>query len=453
MQAKREKWSGRVGFILSTIGSAIGLGSIWKFPYEVGTNGGGAFIIFYLVGLVLVVLPLLLAEFAIGRRGQSDAVSSIAAAAKESGATPAWRLVGVLGSTTCYLILSFYSVIGGWSFYYIVETIRTGLSTETAAAAQSRFDGMLASPWTMAAFHAAFMALTALIVARGVTGGIERACKLLMPILMLLVIVLATYAMIHGDTSSAVKYLFSIDVRSVSAAVALEALGLGFFSIGVGLAVMITYAGYAGRDIDLREVAIATIIGDTTISCLAGLAVFPIVFANKLNPASGPGLMFVTLPLAFSRLPFGTLLAVSFFVLLAIAAIASAISLLELPVAYLQDIRGWSRSSAVAVAAISCAVCGLLSVLSFSRWAQWHPLAFLGLPKATVFDLLDQLTSNVLLPLGGLALALFAGWVLAPGLLRQELQLGELSELCLRALLRYVVPVAIIAASVAAVRF
>ena len=453
MQEKRELWSGRIGFILSTIGSAIGLGSIWKFPYEVGTNGGGAFIFFYLLGLALVVFPLMLVEFAVGRRGQSDAIGSIAAIARESGASKSWYLVGALGIITSFLILSFYSVIGGWSLNYVVETARFGLSADTAAAAQARFDSMLASPWVMASYHAAFMGVTALIVARGIAKGIESACKVLMPILIILIVVLAFYSMSQGDIYSALRFLFGIDRMSVSAKVALEALGLGFFSIGVGLAMMVTYGSYAGRDIDLRQVAIATIIGDTTVSCLAGLAVFPIVFAEKLNPASGPGLMFVTLPLAFAHLPFGTLAATAFFVLLAIAALASAISLLEMPVAFLQRCFAYSRRPATAISALSCGSLGLLSVLSFNLWAQWYPLASIGFPRATVFDLLDQLTSNMLLPIGSFALALFGGWVISPALFATELELSPVGIAFVRTLLRYIVPLAIVAASFAAVQF
>ena len=453
MQEKRERWSGRIGFILSTIGSAIGLGSIWKFPYEVGTNGGGVFIFFYLLGLLLVVFPLLLVEFGIGRRGQSDAVGSIAAVASESGSSTSWRLVGTLGIIASFLILSFYSVIGGWSLNYVMATVFSGLPVNTAAAAQMRFDSMLASPWTMTGYHAAFMSLTALVVARGIANGIESACKILMPILIVLIIALALYSMSEGDIKSALRFLFVFDPAFISPKVALEALGLGFFSIGVGYSVMVTYGSHAGHEIDLREVAVATIVGDTAVSFLSGLAVFPIIFAEKLNPASGPGLMFVTLPVAFARLPFGTLAATAFFILLTIAALASAISMLEMPVAFLQRALACSRLVATAASASACGAVGLLSVLSFNLWADWHPLASIGFSNATVFDLLDQLTSNLLLPIGGFALAVFGGWVIPPGLLAGELGVGPVGISLIRTLLRYVIPLAIGAASIAAVRF
>jgi neurotransmitter:Na+ symporter, NSS family len=436
------------------MGSAIGLGSIWKFPYEVGSNGGGAFVLCYLAGLLFVVLPLMLVEFAIGRRGCSDAVGSIALVAGESGCSRRWQLLGAVGIVTSFLILSYYSVIGGWALSYAVDTVRIGLPGGSAGAVQARFDALLASPGSMTFYHAVFMAMTALIVARGIAGGIERACKVLMPILIVLVVLLALYSMTEGDVPATLRFLFGVDRELISARIALEALGLGFFSIGVGLAVMITYASYAGPGIDLRQVAIATIVGDTLVSCVAGLAVFPIVFGEKLDPASGPGLMFVTLPLAFARLPFGSAAAMAFFVLLAVAGLASAISMLEMPVALLQRRIAWSRPFATVTSALVCWALGLVSVLSFNLWADWFPLASIpGLAQASAFDLLDQLTSNMLLPAGGFALALFGGWAIPASLFAEELRLGATAIALIRALLRYVVPCAIAAASLASLRY
>jgi neurotransmitter:Na+ symporter, NSS family len=453
MSKKQEKWSGRVGFILSTMGSAIGLGSIWKFPYEVGSNGGGGFVLCYLLGLGLIVFPLMLVEFTIGRRGRSDAVGSIARVAREIAASRRWQALGAVGVVTSFLILSFYSVIGGWALSYAVDTVRSGLPGDSAGAVQARFDALLAAPWSMAGYHALFMIATALIVARGIAGGIERACKVLMPVLIVLVVVLALYSMAEGDVGAALRFLFGFDRALISAKVALEALGLGFFSIGVGLAVMITYASYAGPEIDLRQIAIATIVGDTLVSFVAGLAVFPIVFGEQLDPASGPGLMFVTLPLGFARLPFGTPVAVAFFVLLAVAGLASAISMLEMPVALLQRRIACSRGLATAVSALACWALGLLSVLSFNVWADWYPLgAIPGLARAGVFDLLDLLTSNMLLPAGSFALALFGGWVIPASLFAEELRLGPTGIAVIRVLLRYIVPCAIAAASLATLR-
>lgn len=444
-----ERWSSRAGFIFAAMGSAIGLGSIWKFPYEVGTNGGGAFVVLYLLGLGLIVFPLMLVEFAIGRRGRSHAVGSIAAVATASGASRFWAVIGMVGVIGAALILSFYSVIGGWAVAYVVDTIRDGLPGATAPAVQARFDALLASPLRMTLYHTLFMAATAAVVARGIAGGIERVSLYLMPILIVLIVGLASYSIIQGDAPAALRFLFGFDLAHLSPQVALEALGLGFFSIGVGLAVMVTYAAYAGPEFDLRTVAIVTLLSDTAISFLAGMAVFPVVFAERLDPSSGPGLMFVTLPLAFARIPLGAPAAFAFFVLLSLAALASAMSLLEMPVALAHRWLGWPRRRAALVAGSICWALGLASVLSFNVWAGWRPLAWLpGLATLTVFDSLDHVASNVLLPLGGLGLALFGGWVVPPRLLSAELRLGRTAGRAIVLLLRYVAPVGIIAASV-----
>ncbi len=287
MRAKRELWSGRLGFILANIASAVGLGSIWKFPYEVGANGGSAFVLFYLVGIALIVLPLMLAELALGRRGRSDAIRSILKVASTSNASAAWGLVGVLGVIAGFLILSFYSVIGGWAIAYAVDTLRVGLPAGEAQAAQARFDALLASPLKLALYHFVFMAVTTVIVARGIKGGIEEAAKILMPMLVVLLAALALYSALEGDFAGTLRFLFAFDAAQMKPHVALEALGLGFFSIGVGLCVMITYAAYAGPQIDLRQVAVFTVVSDTAISFMAGFAVFTLVFAEQLDPSGG----------------------------------------------------------------------------------------------------------------------------------------------------------------------
>lgn len=445
-----ERWSSRAGFLLATIGSAIGLGSIWKFPYEVGTNGGGAFIAFYLLGLLLIVFPLLLVEFAIGRRGRSDAVSSIVSVAQTSQASARWGAVGIIGIAGSVLILSFYSVIGGWAVAYVADTVVGGLPGDTASMVQARYDALLASPARLTLYQTLFLAITAMVVGRGIARGIERSSLYLMPVLIVLIVLLAAYSILHGDTGRALRFLFAIDIDRLSPRAALEALGLGFFSIGVGLAVMITYAAYATPDFNLRTVAVVTLLGDTAISVLAGLAVFPVVFAEGLDPASGPGLMFVTLPLAFARMPFGALAAVAFFLLLSLAALASAMSLLEMPVSLLRHWAGWSRPAATVTAGAACWVLGLPTVLSFNRWASWHPLAQVpALATATAFECIDHLASNVLLPLGGFGLAIFAGWIARPEILAAELQLSRVTTRAIIPLLRYGVPIGIAAASLA----
>lgn len=446
MATRHESWHTRTGFILATIGSAVGIGSIWKFPYEVGSNGGGAFVLLYLLGLVLIVVPLMLAEFAIGRRGQSDAALCLARVAVDHGKHGHWAWIGILGIVTGFLILSFYSVIGGWTIAYSLETALLGLPGANAMAVKARYDELLASPWKLGAYHAIFIALATGVVVRGVSAGIENAMKILMPVLAALLITLAIYSIAIGDARATLRYLFWPDIAHFNLRAALEALGLGFFSIGVGMGLMITYAGYARREIDLLQVAWISVAADTAISLIAGFTVFPIVFANQLDPASGPGLVMLTLPLAFAQMPWGTVFACAFFVLLFAAALSSAISMLEAVVALLTRSRGWQRTQAAWVSAGLCWLVGLGTVFSFNRWSTWFPFTWIsGFEQATFYETLDYLTSNVLLPAGGLALAIFAGWKLPESLLSEELRLTGRSIGLLRALLRYAAPAGIIA--------
>ncbi|KAA0238863.1 MAG: hypothetical protein EDM74_05635 [Armatimonadetes bacterium] len=263
MTAHSDRWSGRAGFILATVGSAVGIGSIWKFPYEVGANGGSTFVGFYVAGLVLIVVPLMLAEFAIGRRGRADPSGSMAAVALAERASRHWAMAGTMGVLTGFLILSFYSVIGGWTIGYAVETARHGLPGADAQAVRARFEAFLASPWQMLAWHGVFMSAAAAVVARGVARGIETASMVLMPLLVALMLALAAYSIVEGDLAATLRFLLEPDLSHLSARTALEALGLGFFSIGVGLGLMITYAAYSGAAIDLKQVAVASVVAWT----------------------------------------------------------------------------------------------------------------------------------------------------------------------------------------------
>jgi NSS family neurotransmitter:Na+ symporter len=448
--AGNEAWSGRGAFILAAVGSAVGLGSIWKFPYEAGSNGGAAFVLFYLAGLALVVVPLMLVEFAIGRRGGADAAASIAAVADAHGRSRAWGGIGALGAVTSWLVLSFYAVIGGWTLAYMAQTGLTGLPGSTAAEIQQAFDRLLASPARLVAFQALFLAATCVVVARGIRRGIETASNVLMPALLVLMVVLCGYAIAQGDAPAAARFLFRLDMAHLSMEAALEALGLGFFSIGVGMGVLITYAAYADKHIDLAQAALVTVVADTSISFLAGFTVFPLVFASGLDPAGGPGLVFVTLPLAFAAMPFGRIAALAFFALLFVAALASAISMLEIGVEIVIRRLAWSRPKASIALTLACFVAGIGSVLSFNHWADWHPLSALPpFATATFFDLLDYTTSNVLLPLAGFGLAVFAGWGIRPEVLNAELGLGLRTGAILGFALRYVVPAGILGAALA----
>jgi NSS family neurotransmitter:Na+ symporter len=450
MGTAREHWSGSTGFILANIAAAVGLGSIWKFPYEVGTNGGGSFVICYFVGLILIVLPLMLCELAIGRHGRSDAIKSVVTVADAAHASKWWALFALLGVVTGVLILSFYSVIGGWAMAYLIDTVVNGLPLQDAADAKTRFNVLLSSPVTLLTYHLMFMAMTVAIVARGVSKGIERASMILMPALIGLTVILAAYSLARGGFQPTTSYLFAFDFSKITPKIALEALGLGFFSIGVGLSIMIAYAAYADRTIDLRQVAIVTLVSDTAVSFLAAFAIFPIVFAENLDPSSGPGLVFITLPLAFSHMPLGTAASIGFFALLLVAAIGSAISFLELATAPLQHALKCSRATASIICGSTCWTLGIVTILSFNVWAEWFPLASVpGFARSTWFDLIDHLTSNVLLPIGGFGIAVFVGWAVPRSMIANELGLGGISLNALYVLLRYVVPIGIFTASLA----
>jgi neurotransmitter:Na+ symporter, NSS family len=445
------EWKTPSGFILATIGSAIGIGSIWKFPYEVGANGGGAFVLVYVAGLVFVVVPMMLAEFAIGRRGRADAATSMRVTATSEGASSRWAVVGLLGAVTSFLILSFYAVVGGWALFYAVDTAIHGLPDGTAAVT-ARFDSLLASPARMAAFQSLFLGAVAAVVVGGVERGIETSMKLLMPLLGVLLGALAVYSMSTGDAGAALRFLFVPDFDALTGSGVLDALGLGFFSIGVGLGILLTYAAYSSRVVDLKTAALTSVAGDTAVSLLAGLAIFPIVFANDVDPRSGPGLAFVSLPLAFDAMPGGRWAAIAFFVMLAVAALGSAISMLEAVVAVLDRRLGWSRSRGTAVAGAACFVAGLATVLSFNRWADLHPLGRIGrFADHTIYDLLDDLTSQLLLPAGGLALAVFAAWVLPRRFLEHELHVRGVASTGLRVTLRFVAPALVVAAAAASI--
>jgi NSS family neurotransmitter:Na+ symporter len=444
--AQGERFGSGAGFVLATIGSAVGLGSIWKFPYEVGENGGGGFLLFYLLGLALVVFPLLLAEFILGRHGRGDTAESLRKVAAEAGRAPAWRAIGWLGILTAFLIMTYYAVIAGMTMAYVPRALIAGFAGNDAAASAAHFAELTASPIQLGLWQAAFLAIAAAIVARGIRKGVETACSILMPLLALLMAGLVIYALLEGAVGEAVRFLFLPHWDAISPRAALDALGLGFFSIGVGMGAMITYAAYAGDSFDLTRAAMLTLAGDSAISLMAGIAIFPIVFAEGLDPAGGANLMFLTLPIAFGALPFGSLVGAAFFLLLFIAALASAISLIEVVAAPLMRATGMGRPAAAALIGLAMWVCGLPAMLAFNRWAELRPFAWLGLPELNLFDGVDGLTSNLMLPACGLALAIFTGWFVPERMFARELGGGAKGlTMTLRLLLRWVAPAVIIA--------
>ncbi len=452
---EKQTWSGRFAFLMATVGSAVGLGSIWKFPYMVGANGGSAFLFAYLASLVVLILPLMIGEFVIGRRGGKSAVGSLAKVAAESGATSWWGAVGAWGVLTGFLILSFYSVIGGWTIAYVPQALSNAFAGQSPESIGASFGAMLADPVGLAFHHAVFMALTAVVVARGISDGIERAVTLLMPLMFIILIGLVGYAFATADIDAAATFFFKPDWSKLTPEVALSAIGLGFFSIGTGIGAMITYAAYAPRDIRLGQAAVWTIAADTFASFLAAFAIFPLVFAYGLNPGEGASLMFTTLPIAFGQMPAGAYVGAAFFLLLVISALASAISLLELVVAWATERVGVARPIAAYASAFVCWIIGLGTVLSFNGWSKWFPLASVPpFETKTFFDLVDYLTSNIMLPLGGILLGLFVGWVMSKEAVLAELGLKDgLRWRALQFLLGIVVPIVIFVLFVANLGF
>lgn len=442
--SKRGLWSSRFAFILAATGSAVGLGNIWKFPYVTGENGGGAFVLVYLLCIAAIGLPIMMAEVLIGRRGGRSPVNSLRQIAKQQGLNPAWRVVGAVGVLAGFLILSFYSVIGGWAVSYVGTAVSGQLAGQSADSIGAIFSDLLADPATLLMWHTLFMALVMLVVAKGVRAGLERAVSILMPALFLLLLTVVGYAMTTGEFGRAVVFLFQPDFTKLSTSGVLVALGHAFFTLSLGMSVMMAYGSYLPKNISIAKTSIAVCLIDTCVALLAGLAIFPIVFANGLEPGAGPGLIFQTLPLAFGQMPMGSLFGTLFFVLLIFAAWTSGISLLEPIVEWLEEQKGMNRARSTLAAGFVCWVLGIASILSLNLWSDFAPLGWIGMLEGkTIFDLLDFFTANVLLPLGGLLVAVFAGWVMSRKAMKSELALSEPMFRLWYITVRYITPVAV----------
>ncbi len=398
----RGHWTSRFGFILAAAGSAIGLGNVWKFPYITGQNGGGAFVLVYLICIVLVGLPIMMAEFLIGRHGQRDAVGSFAAL---EGRRSPWVLVGWGGVAASFILLSFYAVVAGWSFDYVVKASLGTFAGRTPDEINAIFDTLVSSAGQVIFWQALFIVATVAIVLGGIRGGIERYSKILMPVLFALLVLLFVRGMLSPGARQGLEFMFRPDFGSLTPKSILDALGHAFFTLSIGAGTMITYGSYLEKDSDLFSLSLRITILDTVVALLAGLAIFPVVFAAGLEPGAGPGLVFQTIPIVFSSLPFGSLLAVVFFVLLSFAALSSSISMLEVSVAYLVDEKGWGRRRATMLIGGAAFLVGLPSALSFNLWSDVTPLF-----DMTFFALFDVLVSSYLLPIGGFLVALYAGW-------------------------------------------
>ena len=386
----------------------------------------------------------MMAEVMIGRRGGHSPVNSIKAIAQRDGLNPAWKLVGAVGILAGFLILSFYSVIGGWAISYVGTTASGQLSGQTADAVGAIFSGLLSNPGTLLLWHTVFMALVMLVVAKGVRSGLERAVSILMPALFVLLLIVVGYAMTTGHFGQAAAFLFQPDFSKLTTSGVLVALGHAFFTLSLGMAVMMAYGSYLPKKISIAKTSITVSVIDTGVALLAGLAIFPIVFANGLEPGAGPGLIFQTLPLAFGQMPMGSLFGTLFFVLLIFAAWTSGISLLEPIVEWLEEQKGMNRTVSTLGAGVVCWALGIASILSLNLWADFAPLGFIPMLEGkTIFDLLDFFTANILLPLGGLLVALMAGWVMSKPAMEKELALSPGTFNLWFVTVRFITPIAV----------
>ena len=406
-------WTSNIGFTLACVGAAVGLGNIWKFPYMAGTQGGGAFVFVYLITIFAIAIPVAAAELLVGRRGQSDAVTSVRDIALENNRPAAFGIIGGIGVLGSFILLTFYAVIAGWVSAYIWRALSGQISGLDAGGAGAMFDGLLASPGEMIAHQVAFLLFLGLTLSQTLSAGLERANLILMPTLVVMLILVALYGAIAGDIGASLAYLFTPDFSKITPEVIQSAVGQGFFSVGVGAAMLMTYGAYLDKSINLGKAAITIALADTAIAILAGVGIFAIVFGQSLDPSAGPGLIFTTLPLAFAELPFGGLLALVFFVLVYFAAVTSGLSLAEVLFHWAENRFDWSRRRAVIVMLGVVFLVGLTTVFSFNIWAD------VKIAGRTLFDLKDYLVTAYVMPIGGLGVILFAAWVMPVATLKE----------------------------------
>ncbi|HEA26113.1 MAG TPA: sodium-dependent transporter [Ectothiorhodospiraceae bacterium] len=433
-------WSGRWAFFLAATGSAIGLGNIWKFPYITGENGGGAFVLVYLLAIAIIGLPVMMAEVMLGRRGRHSPVNTLRILAREDGASPLWSSVGFMGIMAGVLILSFYSVIAGWVIAYSFRMASGTFNGMTSTDVATIFNQLITDPEKMLAWHTIFLVVTMLIVANGVRSGLERAVRYLIPALFLLLLVLLWFSAQTGEPfSKGLHFLFYPDFSKLTANGALIALGHAFFTLSLGMGAIMTYGAYLPRRHSIIKSVVVIAIVDTVVALMVGLVIFPIVFANNLPPDSGPGLIFQTLPLAFGYMTNGAIWGTLFFVMLIFVSWTSAISLIEPAVAWLVESRKISRVRASVWIGSSVWLLGLGTIFSFNILSS-EPYQVFGM---NFFDLLNYLVSNIMLPLGGLFVAIFVGWSLNKSSSRDEMGDSRGYRIWFF-MLRYISPVALI---------
>ena len=439
---KRDSFGSRFGALVAMAGSAVGLGNLWRFPYLVGENGGAAFIIVYIILCFLICLPIFICEFVVGRRAQENAYSAY----RDLSGGSWWKYVGIMTVIVPLIVTSYYSVIGGWSVQYLFKSLAfqfTNADTQTQMS--TMFAEYVSSPWLPLIGHTLFLLATVVVVGAGIKGGIEKFSKVMMPLLFVIVLGIAIYSMLLPGAGAGLDYLFNPDFSKITAKSCAAALGQAFFSLSIGFGTIMTYGSYVSKKENIMFQSTATAVSDLSFALIAGMAIMPAVFAFGINPQSGPGLVFETLPYVFSQMPAGGLVAILFFVALLVAAITSSISMVEVGVAYLVEEKKVPRAAACAIIFAGCWVVGTLCSLSFG------PLSDVKIFDKTIFDFLDSFSSNVLMTLGSLLTVLFVGWKLKKTDIYEEFTNGGSLRLNVRIfgvlwfLIRYIAPLAVIA--------
>jgi NSS family neurotransmitter:Na+ symporter len=432
------QWSSRMAFILAVTGSAVGLGNVWKFPYIAGQNGGGAFVLVYLLCVVLIGMPVMMSEILIGRRGRRNPVATMSLLGEEEGSTRQWRLVGLMGVLAGIFILSYYAVVAGWTLAYIYKSVTGVFAGATAAQISHVFESFKGDWRKVALSHTLFMGLTVFVVARGVERGLEQAVRFMVPALLLLMLALLGYSINSGHFSEGMAFMFTPDLDKLTWDSVLAAMGQAFFTLSIGMGAIMAYGAYLPQETSITIASAAVVTADTLIALLAGLVIFPLVFANGLDPAAGPGLVFETLPLAFGQMTGGVFFATLFFVLLSFAAWTSAIGLIEPGVAWMVERFGRTRAQAAIFVGVLIWVIGFGTVFSFNILSE------LTFYQGTIYNNVDYVTSNMMLPLGGVFISVFAAWVMCRNSTAEELGgSGNLYRLW-RLLARFVAPLAIL---------
>lgn len=442
--AGRPTWSTRLAFILAAAGSSVGLGNIWKFPYITGEYGGGAFVLFYLGCIAAIGLPVMMTEVMLGRRARRSPIGAMRYNSEAETGRRRWGFIGVIATLTAFLILSFYSVIAGWALPFVLYAAGgafTGTSPEEIGAL---YGSLMSSPADLTIWHTLFMALTVAVSAAGVRAGVERAVRWLMPALAVMLVMLVGYNFANGAMGEAAAFLFRPDFSKLSAEGMLVAMGHSFFTLSLASGAMMAYGSYLPSNASIARASVAVVVMDTVIALTAGLAIFPIVLGNGLDPSAGPGLVFQTLPIAFGQMPGGVFFGTLFFVLLVVAAWTSSLSLLESQAAWLEE-KGLSRSTGAIVAGVAAWLVGLTTVFSLNIWSGFAPLDAIPMFEGkTLFDIYNFLTANIFMPLGGLLMAVFAGWVMSRKASAEVLGMSEGLYRVWLVIVRLVVPAAIL---------